>query len=192
MKKAFSIMLIALGLVFAGAGIYTLQRGLEAKDQVRDELLAQNITTPADAAIPNSPVRNARTAEAMAEIVDVHAREATGGLTFGEMGRFLAEDGDPAGTSVESEAVVGADGEPVRNPLRNVAFEASAVRTGLYTSVMAFNVADLVVGLGVMLLAFAPVLGGLGLALGGVTVPALVRRRSPAPAEAEAVLVSVG
>ncbi len=144
--------------------------------------MTQNITTPVDAAVPNVAVRDARTAEVMAEIIDVHAREATGGLTFGEMGQFLADDGDPAGTNVEDEAVVGDDGQPVRNPLRTVAFETSSVRTGLYTSVMAFNVSELVVGLGVMMLAFGPVLGGVGLALGGFTVPALARRRAPVEA----------
>jgi hypothetical protein len=88
---------------------------------VRDELVAQNITTPDDARIPDTPVRDAGTAAAMADIVDVHARETTGGLSFAEMGRFEAENGDPAGTSIEADAVIGPNGEPVRNPLRTVA-----------------------------------------------------------------------
>ena len=41
MKKAFPIALMVLGLVFVGAGLYTANRGFDAKDQVRSELIAQ-------------------------------------------------------------------------------------------------------------------------------------------------------
>lgn len=174
MKKAFPIALMIFGLVFIGAGTYTITRGFDAKDQVREELLAQNITTPEDASIPNARVRNASTADSMADIIDVHAREATDGRTYAEMGRFLAQDGGD--TNDEALAVKGADGKPVANPLRNVAFQASALRTSLYTSVMAFNVADLVVGLGLMMLVLGLAVGGVGVALGGLAIPALARR----------------
>jgi hypothetical protein len=176
MKKAFPIALMVLGLVFIGAGIYTVARGFDAKDQVRDELVAQSITTPEDASIPNALVDDPATAESMADIIDTHARESTGGLTYAEMGRFMAANGDPAGTSVEEEAVLGDDGQPVPNPLRNVAFQASALRTSLYTSVMAFNVADLVVGLGAMIVALGVAVGGLGIALGALAIPSLAKR----------------
>lgn len=58
-------------------------------------------------------------------------------------------DGGVRRTNDAAEAVKGPDGKPVANPLRNVAFQASALQTSLYTSVMAFNVADLVIGLGI-------------------------------------------
>ena len=38
MKKAFPILLMVLGLVFAGAGVYTMVRGFDAKDEVKHEL----------------------------------------------------------------------------------------------------------------------------------------------------------
>jgi hypothetical protein len=60
--------------------------------------------------------------------------------------------------------------------MRNTAFQASALRTSLYTSVMAFNVADLVVGLGAMMLVLGLAVGGIGIALGGLAIPALGRR----------------
>ena len=75
-----------------------------------------------------------------------------------------------------AEAVLGNDGRPVANPLRNVAFQASSLRTSLYTSVMAFNVADLVVGLGLMMAVLGVAVGGVGLALGGLAIPSLARR----------------
>jgi hypothetical protein len=141
---------------------------------VRAELLAQHITTTPDSAIPNVPVKDAKTAKAMADIIDHHAREATGGRTYSEMGRFLSKDGGD--TNDETAAVKGADGKPVSNPLRNVAFQASALRTSLYTSVMAFNVADLVLGLGLMIVVLGLAVGGIGVALGGLAIPVLARR----------------
>jgi hypothetical protein len=176
MRKAFPIALMIFGVIFIGAGVYTIGRGYDARNDVREELLAQNITTTEDASIPNARVRDASTAKAMADIIDVHALESTDGLTYSELGRFMAANGDPAGTSNEDEALIGDDGKPVANPLRNVAFQASALRTSLYTSVMAFNVADLVVGLGVMIVVLGVAVGGIGVALGGLAIPALARR----------------
>lgn len=174
MKKAFPIALMILGLVFIAAGAYTVFRGFDAKDQVRSELVAQDITTPEDASIPNARVDDAATAESMAEIIGVHASESTEGRTYAELGRFLAVDGGD--TNDEAEAMVGADGRPVSNPLRATAFQASALRTSLYTSVLAFNVADLVVGLGAMVLVLGVAVGGLGVALGGLVIPSLARK----------------
>ncbi len=137
------------GLIMVVGGAYALLEGLSARDQVRDKLRTQGIVTPEDASIPNEQVDDEATAESMAEIIGTHAEASTGGLTYAEMGRFATEDGDPAGTDDESEALTDERGRPVSNPLRNVAFQASALQTSLYTSVMAFNVAKLVIGLGI-------------------------------------------
>ena len=171
MKKLFPILLIALGVAFLGAGGYATYRGFDARDQVRDELIAQDITTPDDASIPGARVDDVATARSMAEIIDVHARESTDGLTYATMGRFMTPDGDPAGTNDESEAVSGGDGRPVSNPLRNVAFQASALRTSLYSSVMAFEVSTLVVGIGALLVVLGVAVGGVGVALAGLALP---------------------
>lgn len=150
MKKVFPIALMVLGLVFVGAGIYTVNRGFDARDQVRDELVAQKITTPEDASIPNVEVTNAKTAIAMADIIEEHAMKSTGGKTYSELDR--------------------------EDPKRQVAFNASTLRTSLYTSAMAFNVADLVVGIGALLLALGVAIGGVGVALAGLVIPRLARR----------------
>ena len=115
MKKLFPILLMALGVAFLGAGGYATYRGFDARNQVHDELVAQNIVTPEDASIPNSLVDDVATARSMAEIIDHHALDSTGGLTYSEMGRFATPDGDPAGTIDEDEALVGSDGRPVSN-----------------------------------------------------------------------------
>ena len=150
MKKAFPIGLILLGIVFVIAGSYTVFRGVDAKDLVRQELIAQRITTPEDASIPNTPVTDAATAKSMADIIDKHALESTGGKTYSEMDR--------------------------EDPKRATAFQASALRTSLYTSVMAFNVGDLVIGLGLMIAVLGVAVGGVGVALVGLVVPAFAKR----------------
>lgn len=174
MKKAFPILLMVLGVVFLAGGFYTGFRGLDARQQVRNELIAQRITTPADASIPNARVDDAKTAQSMADIIAVHAEESTGGRTYSEMGRYLAVDGGD--TNEASAAVKGADGKPVANPLRNVAFQASSLRTSLYTSVMAFNVADLVIGLALMIGVLGLAVGGVGVALAGLAIPSFARK----------------
>lgn len=165
MRRAFPILLVALGVVFVGAGGYTVYRGFDARDQVRSELAAQRITTPDDATIPGATVDDAATAQSMADVIGVHTAESTGGRTYAEIGRFLADGGGD--TNEEAEAARGPDGQPVRNPLRQMAFEASALRTSLYTSVMAFNVADLVLGLGLMIAVVGFVFTGLGMVFTG-------------------------
>jgi hypothetical protein len=175
-KKLFPILLMALGVAFLVAGGYATYRGLDARDQVRDELVAQSITTPEDASIPNAVVDDVATARSMAEIIDTHAREATGGLTFSEMGRFATPDGDPAGTSDEDEALVGSDGRPVPNNARNTAFQAASLRTSLYSSVMAFEVSTLVVGIGALLVVLGVAVGGVGVALAGLALPRFAER----------------
>jgi hypothetical protein len=152
------------GLIMVVGGGYAVFRGMDARDEVRSQLEVQNIVTPEDASIPNEQVRDVATARAMADIIGTHANEATGGLTYSEMGRFMTEDGDPAGTDDPEEAVTSDNGSPLPNPARNTAFQASALQTSLYTSVMAFEVSTLVTGLG---LAFI----GLGLATWLVGVP---------------------
>jgi hypothetical protein len=174
MKKAFPVILMVLGLVFLGAGFYTVARGFDAKDQVRDELISQAITTPADASIPNARVDDPATAKSMADIINVHALEASEGRTYSELGRFLAKDGGD--TSDEALALKGADGKPVPNPVRNTAFQAAALRTSLYTSVMAWNVSDLVIGLGAMIAVLGLAVGGVGVALAGLSIPAFSRK----------------
>lgn len=184
MKKVFPVALVILGLVFIGGGIYTTVQGLSARAEVRDQLVAQNITTPGDAEIPNALVEDAATAHAMANIIGVHALEATGGKTYAEMGRFLAADGGD--TSDEAAAMKDSEGNPIPNPLRNVAFQASALQSMLHTSHMAFNVSDLVIGLGALIVGLGIAIGGVGVALAGLVIPAFARRLKVAPVAAPA------
>jgi len=170
MKKAFPVVLVLMGVVFMGAGVYTVHRGFDAKHEVKQELVAQSITTPADASIPNVAVNDARTAESMARIINHHSLQSTGGKTYSELGKYLAADGK-SDTNDAKAALKGADGSPVANPARNTAFQASSLQTSLWSSVMAFNLSDLVVGIGAMILVLGLAVGGVGVALGGLAIP---------------------
>jgi hypothetical protein len=172
-KKLFPILLIVLGVGFIVGGGYAMYRGFDARDEVQAELVAQNIVTPDDASIPGVVVDDVDSARSMAAIIEEHALESTGGLTYAEMGRYMTPDGDPAGTNNEDEAVIGADGRPVSNPMRNVAFQASALRTSLFSSVMALEVSTLVIGIGALLLVLGVAVGGVGIALAGLVLPKL-------------------
>jgi hypothetical protein len=183
-KKLFPILLMVLGVAFIAGGVYSVTRGFDARDQVHDELVAQNIVTPEDASIPNALVDDVATARSMAEIIDHHALESTGGLTYSEMGRFMSPDGNPAGTSDPEQAVTGPEGNPVPNPARNTAFQASALRTSLYSSIMAFEVSTLVVGIGALLVFLGLAVGGVGVALAGLALPKFAEKLHVEPVAA--------
>jgi hypothetical protein len=170
--RSLAWLTVALaGLIMILGGAFALGKGSDAKQQVRDKLVAQKIVTPDDASRPGQVVDDATTAQSMAEVIDKHAREAAGGQTYAEIGRFLDASGNP--TSDEEKAAKNpTTGRPVENPIRNVAFQASTLQTSLYTSVMAFNVADLVMGLGLAFIAL-----GLGCWVVGVPVVWTVTRR---------------
>ena len=120
---------LVIGLVFAGAGAYMVIEGQNAKNEVRDAIVAENIFTTEDASIPNVPVNSAATAKAQADVIEEHTLAITGGLTYSEL--------DPD------------------DPLRETAFTAANLRTSLNLAVMGFRVSDLVIGMG----AFMVVIG---------------------------------
>lgn len=91
---------------------------------VSSELEDQEIVTPEDACLPERQVKGPFTAYCQAEIIDEHARDATGGQTFAQL--------------------------PRDDPRRETAMQASFLRSSLYTSVVAFGVAAMAVALGVL------------------------------------------
>jgi hypothetical protein len=131
-KSLSAVIAMVLSLVLVGAGAVMVFQGLDAREQVRVSLVAENITTPEDATIPNVPVDSAATAMAQAEIIQKHTLEATEGRTWADMGR--------------------------EDPQRPFYLSAVTLRTSLMSAYMAFKIADLVIGLGALFLAIG--LGG--------------------------------
>ena len=117
---------LVIGLVFVGAGAYMVIEGRNAKDEVRNAIVAENIITTEDASIPNVQVNSAATARAQADIIEEHYLDITGGLTYSELDRD--------------------------DPLRETAFTAANLRTSLNLAVMGFEVSNLVIGLGAFMI----------------------------------------
>lgn len=114
---------------------------------VRDQLSNEKITVSKDADfLAGKPVKGPFTAYAQAEVINKHALEATGGKTYSE----LSQD----------------------DPLRQTAMSASFLRASLFTSVVAFGVALMAVGLGVTLILVALALLSVAKASVRETVPA--------------------
>ncbi len=181
MKKASSVPLLLVGIALVVVGFSTANRALAGKDELHQRLVAEAITTPAGASLPNRQVADAATAESMAKYIDATMAKLTGGRNYSQVGHYLTPDGKDT-NDVTKAALV--NGQPTVNPLRELAFEASTGSTGLYASVLASNVADLAVGLGVVLGILGLVVAGVGVAFAGLTVPAMTRRlhlRSAAP-----------
>ncbi len=116
---------LALGIAFIAAGAYMIVEGRAAKDEVRDAIVRENITTSADASIPNVLV-NAERAKSEAAVIEKHVLEITGGKTYADL--------------------------PRDDPDRATVLNAVTLRTALNLAVMGFKVSDLVMGLGAFML----------------------------------------
>jgi len=114
---------IAILLYIAGA--IMLVGGAATWYTVSDQLAAENITVTDDASCQagqavNGPIE----AYCMADIINHHALEATGGKTYAQLDR--------------------------EDPLRATAMNASFLRASLFTSVVSFGVAAFAMGVGVI------------------------------------------
>ena len=155
------LALMCVGLM--AGGVYAIGQSVSGRNEAKTKLEQEKIVTTEDAEIPNTPVTDHETAHAMADVIQKHALEATGGLSYAEMGRYMSADNpdDPAGTSDEAEALLDESGRPVPNPMRTVALQAVTLRSALLGSALAFHLAELGLGVGVFLIAAG--LLGLGL-----------------------------
>lgn len=174
--KLFPRTIIAIGIVFAIAGLIAAGGGIFIRAFVGQQLVDQNITTPGDASIPNTQVNSIPTALSMADIIQVHAARITGGLTYAEMGRFAVPDGDPAGTSDPEEALLDESGNPVPNQARDTQLTAASLVTSLSLSAMALGLSYGVIALGVAFVLLGIVIAGLGYALLGLVTPEVAER----------------
>jgi hypothetical protein len=113
-------------------GVLLVIGGVATWTVVSSTLADQNITTPEDACLPERQVRGPFTAYCQAKIIEEHTLDSTDGMTYAELERD--------------------------DPLREVAMNSSFLQASLFTSVLAFGVAAMAVGMGVLF-----VLIGLGI-----------------------------
>ena len=174
--RLFPKMVIAVGIAFALAGLVAAGAGVYIRGFVVQQLTAQQITTPEDATIPNTPVTNMATALSMANIIQHHAAESGKGLTYAQMGRFAVESGDPKGTNNADEALKDAAGKPVANAARNTQLTAAGLVTSLSLSAMAIGASYGAIALGIGFTVLGIVIAGLGYALLGLITPEVAQR----------------
>lgn len=124
---------------FFVAGPYMVYRGVDARNQVAAELRAENIVTPEDASRPNVRVEDGPTAVVQAEIIEKHALEATGGKTYAQLDR--------------------------EDPRRAVALSGANLRAALMSSALAWETANLVIGLGALVFGLGLVFLPIGLVI---------------------------
>jgi hypothetical protein len=182
--RLFPKMVIAVGIAFALAGLVAAGAGIYIRSFVVQQLAAQQITTPEDASIPNTPVTGMGTALSMANIIQHHAAESGKGLTYAQMGRFAVESGDPAGTNNADEALKDTNGKPVANQARNTQLTAASLVTSLSLSAMAIGASYGAIALGVGFTVLGIVIAGLGYALLGLITPAVAQRFGVQPVAA--------
>jgi hypothetical protein len=161
-------------IIFGAVAIYMGVDGYTTvQDSLKDEQVFFSTAEDQDAATDKyasewygEQVTTGEQARAFARIMREHQLERTEGLTYAQMGRYVAADNpdDPAGTSDEEAALTDEEGNPIANPARNSWVTAVAITTALNTSYMAeqlsifglvVGVALLLTGIGLVILAFA-------------------------------------
>jgi hypothetical protein len=116
-----------IGLIAVLAGAILIIAGVVTWFVVRAELQEENITVSDDAEmLAGDEVDGPFSAYAEAQVIQKHALEATDGQTYAEL--------------------------PQDSELRQTAMTASFLRASLFTSVVAFGVAAMAAGIGVVLI----------------------------------------
>ena len=197
MRRFFEIGGLIAAVILIAFGISSIVVGLNGRDTVQSSLKQEQIVGSPDmtptaikqeaakaglpvdqlsfptTAVAGRKIDTGDEARAFAGYMRIHALEATGGLTYAQMGRFMAKPGTPAkltdghgATSDEQYALVDPKTkQPVDNGARNLWVTETALTTALNTSYMAERVSLFGIAMGVALL-----LAGIGfgiLALGG-------------------------
>lgn len=131
----------AARLVLATASPVLVGGGAAAWGLITKQLKDQRITVhPDHGTLAGKPVAGPMTAFAQAEVVGQHAEHIGGGKTFAELSEeFMAAQA--AGDTAKAEELAGP---------REMVMQAGFVRASLFTSVLAYGVSALAVGVGVV------------------------------------------
>jgi hypothetical protein len=196
MRKAFEIGGFVAAAILIAFGVVAIVMGFNGRSTVQSSLKQEQIVgtpdmTPAaiaaeakkaglsssiklpTVAVAGQKIDNGDRARAFAGYMRIHTMEATGGLTYAQMGRYTAKPGTPAkftdGHGATSDTTYALTDpktkQPVENGLRNLWVTETALTTALNTSYMASQLAlfGIVVGFALLLTGG----GFLVLALGG-------------------------
>jgi hypothetical protein len=175
MKKVLEIGGFIAGAVLIVFGIAAIVLAVNGNSTVSSSLKQEKITgtpdmTPAaikkeaagqpwatgytfpTSSVAGKTIDSGSTARTFAQYMRVHTLEATGGLTYAEMGRYATANGSPAGTNDTTKAVM-KNGQPVANSARDIWVTETALTTALNVSYMASQLAlfSIVVGVAILL-----------------------------------------
>jgi hypothetical protein len=209
-RRILEIGGIIAGTLMIAFGIGALVMSINARSTVGDELKQEQIVGSADmnptaiavamkesglenVAAPScdvaeQPITSGDDARCFAKYMRIHALESSGGLTYAQMGRFLAakDPTNPAGTSDETAALKDESGKPVSNAARNTWVTETALATALNVSYMAEQIAlfGIVVGIALLLSGIGFIILALIVLGAGVkkAVPAATAYKPAAPA----------
>jgi hypothetical protein len=175
-RKVLEIGGLLAGAVLVVFGIVAIVMSIDARNTVRDSIKQEQIFfgSADDPAVAEhasqwaeEQVLTGDQSRAFALVIREHALEASDGLTYAQMGRFISAD-DPenlAGTSDETAALKDDEGNPVSNQARNTWVTATGLSTALNMSYLAENLALFGMVVGVALL-----LAGIGFIILAVSV----------------------
>jgi len=176
-------------------GIAVIVLGIWAFGFTRDSIEQEGIVfgSASDPAVAEhaeqwagQPVETGSQALAFAEIMREHTLNATGGLTYAQMGQYqsAADPADPVGTNDESDAAQDENGQPISNGARDIWVTETALTTALNVGYMAemLSIFSIVVGVALLLSGIGFVI--LALAVFGRGAHSEAVRPAPAPGEA--------
>jgi hypothetical protein len=142
-----SLVLLLAGILAMTVGFGSIAGGVFGAWYTWDQAAVQNIVTPDDAAIAETPVRGPFTMWAQADIITHHQLDRTDGLYYAEMDRMVPAI-DEAG-----EPVLDENGEAVMvpNEARASWFDATTLTTALSLGIVSYALATFAMVIGLTL-----------------------------------------
>ena len=132
-SKYAVVIAVALGLGMMVLGGIFVAMGLDAKAEVREALIKEQVITSKDAPIPGVLVEDAKTARAQQDAIESH--------TFGRWGPYASLDRE--------------------DPRRETYVTGLTIRNSLNLAVVGFGVADLAMALGAVTIVLGLIIAGL-------------------------------
>ncbi|PVU82329.1 aromatic ring-opening dioxygenase LigA [Cellulomonas sp. WB94] len=147
--RIIALLTIIAGVVLIVAGGITW--GAVAS-QLKDEKIEVAAVTPEEpGSLAGKVVQDPFTAFAQANAINHHALTATGGRTYAELGDDITAKKAELKTAGTSDADIAKDADVLKlQGQRTTIMNGSFLRASLFTSVVAFGIAALVIGLGIL------------------------------------------
>ena len=211
MRKYFELGGVVAAAVLIGFGVAATIMGVNGRSTVHSSLKLEQIVGSSDMtpsairveakkaglnfsqiafptlAVANKPINTGDRARAFAGYMRIHTLEATGGLTYAQLGRYQAKSDAPkkftdghGGTNDPTYAAVDPKTQqPVDNGARNLWVTETALTTALNTSYMAeqLSLFGLVVGIALLLSGIGFGILAVGGALRSETALTFARKR---------------